>query len=747
MVMRGDEIKGKVVVKHSLRCIFMMGAMSLLLNVAFAQDQNNKQKSVTEIHPSAGKNTNSNIPPEPVKFEAITIEADTVAADPIQKLENRELRVRTSETLGKTLEREMGVNNLSYGPGVGQPVIRGMSGPRVRIMQNGIGVHDLSALSPDLAVAFETMLADSITVLRGPGTLRYGGNAIGGMVDIKHQRIPEKIPLNGAAGRMDFRYDHNSADKSGMIGVDVGKDNFAIHVDYFNRSSNNTHIPGAALDEAAIRQQFQVEPEANSSKVIQNSNASSQGGSAGISMIGKHGHLGGSYHEMTRNYGIPPGVPGHTDTGNSGQEAIRIDMSQRRYDLDGLLKTFWPSLPKIRAKLSYVDYDHRDYDKSVAARNSSLTQFKNSVWESRLEFNHQRGGWLDGVLGMQWQSRNFSASGLETFTPAANIDSLGFFLTETFFITDRLNLEMGARIEHQTTAPKSNEIRMAGISSPLPLPNTLDYLTYSLAASLNYEILPQTSLYLSWQRAQRAPDVQELFASGPNFATRSFQLGRLNLGAELTNHYELGVRFAGKHASFHANGYYKSIQDFIYLENQGFFFNFAPDPPRFQQTCANLRNCLPVFGYQAHHANFWGYEAEITAHPRLGIPVNPRVTLFSDYVRGWFQDSSFGDVPRLPPLRFGGEIGFQWTQWRAGLRYTHALKQNRPGNLDTETPEYHRLDLDLTYDWKMSEQKKILFFARLSNMTNTTIRNSTSFLRNFAPEAGFSGQVGMSASF
>lgn len=131
MVMRGDEIKGKVVVKHSLRCIFMMGAMSLLLNVAFAQDQNNKQKSVTEIHPSAGKNTNSNIPPEPVKFEAITIEADTVAADPIQKLENRELRVRTSETLGKTLEREMGVNNLSYGPGVGQPVIRGMSGPRV----------------------------------------------------------------------------------------------------------------------------------------------------------------------------------------------------------------------------------------------------------------------------------------------------------------------------------------------------------------------------------------------------------------------------------------------------------------------------------------------------------------------------------------------------------------------------------------------------------------------------------------
>lgn len=153
------------------------------------------KKSVADNQSNSGNSSSSHIPQEPVKFKTITIEATDIAADPIQKLENRELRVRTGETLGKTLEREMGVSNLSYGPGVGQPVIRGMSGPRVRIMQNGIGAHDLSALSPDLAVSFETMLADSITVLRGPATLRYGGNAIGGMVDIKHLRIPEKFLL------------------------------------------------------------------------------------------------------------------------------------------------------------------------------------------------------------------------------------------------------------------------------------------------------------------------------------------------------------------------------------------------------------------------------------------------------------------------------------------------------------------------------------------------------------------------
>ncbi len=719
------------------------------LNPVFASDQNARTNTAADNR----SNTEQPIvivPQEPVRLETITIEAassTSAPAEPVQKLENRELRIRTGETLGKTLEREMGVSNLSFGPGVGQPVIRGMSGPRVRIMQNGMGTHDLSALSPDLAVAFESMLADSITVLRGPATLRYGGNAIGGMVDIQHQRIPVKMPQNGIAGRMDFRYNHNSADKSGMVGFDAGKGMFAIHVDYFRRASNNTHIPGTALDEGAIREQFQVEPSTNSSKVIRNSHSSSQGGSIGLSMIGKHGHLGGSYHEVVRNYGIPPGVPGHNSIGATEQEAFRTKMSQRRYDLDGQWNTYWQFLPKIRAKLSYVDYSHKEFDSSTSDSPSSLTRFKNNVWESRLEMNHQRGEWLDGIFGLQWQNRSFSATGVETFTPAADIDSLGFFITETVFITDRLDLELGARIEHQTTAPKDDEIRLAGVQAALPLPNKLNHLTYSLAASLNYEILPQMTLYLNWQRAQRAPDVQELFASGPHFSTRSFEIGRLDLNAEQTNHYELGLRLTRDQVSIHANGYYKSIQDFIYLENQGTFFNLSPDPPRFQLTCADLRNCLPVFGYQANTANFAGYEAQITAHPRLGLPFSPYLTAFSDYVRGWFQNDTFGDVPRLPPLRFGGEIGFQWTHWRGGLRYTHALSQNKPGNLETDTPSYHRLDLDLSYDWNMSEHKKILFFAKLSNMTNTTIRNSTSFLRNFAPEPGFSAVMGMSATF
>jgi iron complex outermembrane receptor protein len=701
----------------------------------------------TEIDNPSNHKLSSTASSETIELEAFYVEETPVTADPIVTLQGPELRIRLDSTLGKTLERELGVSNLSYGPGVGQPVIRGMAGPRVRIMQNGIGTHDLSSLSPDLAIAFETMLAENITILKGPATLRYGSNAIGGLVDIKHQRIPDKIPENGIEGRTDFSYNHNSDDKAGMIGLDAGKGLWAFHVDYFQRASDLTHIPGYALDEDAIRQQFQVEPTSNSYHVIENSQSDSQGGSVGLSMIGKYGYVGASYHEMTRNYGIPPGVPGHNEPGANEQEAIRIDMSQRRYDLEGLWETPWSYLPQINAKLSYVDYDHKDFDESIADQDSTLTQFDNSVWESRLEMNHRGMDWLDGTFGMQWQHRSFSASGIETYTPPATAESFGYFLTESMFFTDAFSLEAGVRIEQQTTTPDSQEIKLPGLSSPLTLPDELDFLTYSIALGLKYQILPQTSLYLNWQLAQRAPDIQELLASGPHFATRTYEIGRIDLDPEQTNHFEVGIQFTDESITFQTNAYYKIIEDFIYLENQGIFFNLAPDPPRFQTTCANLSNCLPVFAYQAETAHFAGYETEITYSPQLNLTAQPHLTIFSDYVRGWFKNDNLGDVPRLPPLRLGGEIGLQWANWQGNIRYTHGFKQDKPGHWETDTPSYHRLDMDISYDWKMTESQKILFFTKFSNITDSTIRNSTSFLRNFAPEAGFSTTIGLSASF
>ena len=130
-----------------------------------------------------------------VEFEKMVIEAIAPTADSTSELSDIDLRLKSASTLGKTLERELGVYNASFGPGVGQPIIRGMGGPRVRVMHDGIGSHDASAMSQDHAVAAESLLADSITIHRGPATLRYGSGAIGGVVDVKHKRIPDSMPV------------------------------------------------------------------------------------------------------------------------------------------------------------------------------------------------------------------------------------------------------------------------------------------------------------------------------------------------------------------------------------------------------------------------------------------------------------------------------------------------------------------------------------------------------------------------
>jgi iron complex outermembrane recepter protein len=159
-----------------------------------------------------------------------------------------------------------------------------------------------------------------------------------------------------------------------------------------------------------------------------------------------------------------------------------------------------------------------------------------------------------------------------------------------------------------------------------------------------------------------------------------------------------------------------------------------------------LKGCFPVYGFRGDDAEFYGYESEIKFHPMFDWGT-PHLTLFSDYVRGRFRDRALGDVPRLPPQRYGFEVGLQKNAWQGAFRFTQALAQDRPGNDETGTSSYHRFDLDVSYDWRADSGQKVLLFGKASNLSDSPIRNSTSFLRNFSPEPGMSLEVGFRANF
>ncbi|HBA65717.1 MAG TPA: hypothetical protein DCZ48_05990 [Methylococcaceae bacterium] len=711
-------------------------------------DHSENGESIIETAEQDSMETTENTEPETgdydVELEKMVIEAIAPTADSTSELSDIDLRLKSASTLGKTLERELGVYNASFGPGVGQPIIRGMGGPRVRVMHDGIGAHDASAMSQDHAVAAESLLAESITIHRGPATLRYGSGAIGGVVDVKHKRIPDSVPLKPIEGTAEYRYDHNPKENAGMVGIDAGKGNVAVHLDYFQRGNENTRIPGYALDEAAVREQLQTGAALNNSKgEIKNTDGESRGGSAGISLIGDLGYIGTSYNRSYKAYGLPPGDPGgHSHVGvtpgaSDQGEAMRFAMEQRRYDVEAMLFNPVPYIESVSVKTGYVDYEHEEGEPGFSVL------FTNEVLETRFELEHRLLDQWSGFLGLQWQDREFLA---ENLVPQSQIDSLGLFFTEKLDVLDELTLEFGGRYERQVTEPNAKLLNLNLFGQPVHVPTRkVTHRPSSLAASLTYRPFEGGSVYLAWQNAERAPDIQEMYSLGPHPANRSFDIGRLNLAVERASNRELGIRYDHALISLQGNVYQKDVKDFIYQENLGFFYQLDTNLPK--ADCADgLRGCFPVYGFQGDDAEFYGYEAEIKFHPSFDWGT-PHLTLFSDYVRGRFRDRALGDVPRLPPQRYGFEVGLQKNAFQGALRFTQALAQDRPGNDETVTPSYHRFDLDVSYDWHADSGQRVLLFGKASNLSDSPIRNSTSFLRNIAPEPGMSLEIGFRAYF
>jgi iron complex outermembrane receptor protein len=217
------------------------------------------------------------------------------SARPMTVLAEEDLRTKVGQTIGDTLSNEAGITNHSCGAGVGSPVIRGQAGPRVRVMQNSLGNNDASSLSPDHANGVDPVIAERVEVLRGPSTLLYGNGAIGGIVNVIDNRIPEAVPDKLIGGADKQRYDSATNESSSALKLEGGKNGFAYHVDGFYRDQNNTHIGGLAIDEAAARKH---DPSFNSlapgelintDGFIGNSQARSRGGSVGMSFIGDAG--------------------------------------------------------------------------------------------------------------------------------------------------------------------------------------------------------------------------------------------------------------------------------------------------------------------------------------------------------------------------------------------------------------------------------------------------------------------------
>jgi len=621
-------------------------------------------------------------------------EAET--AQPVNILTGKDLALKQGTTIGDTLKQELGIHSSSFGSSVGQPVIRGQFGARVQVLQNGISSLDVTGVSPDHANSTEGLFAEQIEVLRGPASLLYGSGAIGGVVNVIDNRIPLDVPESPVYS-FEQRYNSVSDGWSSALKHDGGTGNLAWHIDGFIRESESYDVPSGG----------------NESGVIDNTDAKSWSGTFGSSWVDDWGMVGFSINHLDNNYGVPP-----------VDELVRIDLQQTRYDLKAEFYEPFNNVESLKFRFAYNDYQHAELEDGVTVG----TEFDNKGLEGRVELVHQKLGLVDhGAIGFQAQRKDFSATGEEAFVPPSTLQSYAVFAVEDMYVGD-ITYEAGLRVEHQ-------QIDAKGFSA-------IKHTPVNASLSALWHARDDMFLSLALSRAQRAPDIQELFSNGAHFATQSYELGDKELKVETSYNLELGFKAEFNGVSTELNLFHNWSKDYILQQRTGQLFNL--DTELTNATCTG--DCLPIYQAVQQDARFYGFESQVSFPLWHAENAQLEGQLFADYVRG--QLDSGGNVPRLPPLRYGMQLDYTGGKnFAAGLRLTHAEKQTQIGDNETPTQGYLLLDANINYNWQLSSSSQALFFVKGTNLLNETIRNSTSFLKDHAPEPARGAELGVKITF
>ena len=624
-------------------------------------------------------------------------------------LSDEELAMKIGNSIGDTLKNELGISNQSFGPGVGTPVIRGQSGSRVKVLSNSLGSNDASSISPDHASSVEPLLAERIEILRGPAALLYSGGAMGGIVNVIDNRIPSRIADKVLGGGLEQRFDSTSDETSTTMKIEGGKNQLAYHLDGFYRHRNNMDIGGNGIDSAKVAI---TDPSLtvvdNPKGYLNNTGAEAISGSAGLSWVGTQGFAGLSINNLDNNYGIAP-------NGN-GEEKVRIALRQQKYDFKSELNNPFKFAKTIRTRLGYTDYQHTEI-----ANGEAGAFYTNQSYESRLEIAHQDLGLLQGVVGFQAQASDFNAiekSTGESIVPRSDINTYSAFVLESFELGS-VSYQFGTRVE-----PTS--IQADGFAN-------LNYTPVSASASALWKLDQRNSLNLAMTRSSRAPQVQELLANGYHDATRSYERGDTNLGLETAYNLDLGYRFKTDWLRAELDLFHNWAGDYIYQQRNGEFVD--------EQGVGSVA----VLQSAQADAIFKGYEAKLIFPMMENHYGLLDLSLFSDYTRGQFRNGA--NVPRMPPLRYGVQLDYNQNRFSSYLRLTRADDQAYIGEFDTTTAGYFLLNVGVNYQLKATENAKLMLFAKANNLLNENIRNSTSYLRNFAPEAGRGAELGFRLSY
>lgn len=605
-------------------------------------------------------------------------------AQPTSVLTGDELMAEMQPTLGETLSRQPGVTSTFFGPGASRPVIRGLGGDRIRVLEGGLGTGDASTTSPDHAVSIDPLSAERIEVLRGPATLLYGSSAVGGVVNVIDHRVPETLPGERFSGTVEVRGGTVADERGGAADLDGAFGRFAWHVDFLKRKTDDYEIPGFAESK------------------MENSATDTEAGAAGFSWIGDDGFLGLAVRQHDSLYGIPGGHAHHEEEGEEEgeEEPIRVDLEQQRWDLRGGVTRPFGIFRGANLRFGTTEYEHRELEGEEIG-----TRFLNDSWEGRLELLQRSFGLLTGSMGFQALSRDFEAIGDEAFVPPTRTDSWAAFTFQEI-VQGPWRFQFGGRYETQDVTAEGEDAASRsfdGLSGSAGLVWQPDGHDYSIGMSV--------------ARSTKLPNAEELFSNGPHLATNAFEIGNPDLEKETSLGFDLAFRKTDGPLTGEINLFLNRFDDFI-----------------FESFTGEEEDGLPVFRYIQQDAELRGAEISGVYELIHTEPHHVDVEFGADYVRAELRDTG-APLPRIPPLRYRLGLHYRGEKLQALLEGERVEEQDRVASFERPTEGYTLLNTTLSYRFFAANMVyDVLLRGR--NLTDQEARNHVSFLKDLVPLPG-----------
>jgi iron complex outermembrane receptor protein len=608
---------------------------------------------------------------------------------PTSVLAGQQLTRELEGTLGATLERQPGVAERSLGPGPSRPVIRGLDGDRVLILEDGQRVGDLSSQSGDHGVTVNPASASRVEVVRGPATLLHGANAIGGLVNVISETIPT-APIDGVHGA--FVADFGSAARDGGSAADIrwGNGQWAFTAGGSARRSSDVDTPAGEID-----------------------NTQSRGGFAnvGAAWTGTRGFFGGSYGYDDTKYGVPLIHGGEVElTPRRHMFGLRAGASNMTGVLEG-----------VRADFSSRRYRHEELEGDEVG-----TRFENETDELNLMLRHRQAGRLSGTVGVWALNRQFSAIGEEALSPPVQERGVAAFLYEEL-TWPHVTVQFGGRVNHAAFDPEED------------LPSR-DFTDVSGSVGLLFRpaaAQDKLTVAVSLARASRNPALEELYFFGEHAGNFAFEIGNASLGSERALGFDAALRWRTSRITGEISFFRNSIDDYIFrnpISEEEFDDRFGHDAH------ADDAHGDDDHGHGDEELTFIEFVAAdsllqgIEGHADVQLGRGFGLELGLDYVRGTLRASD-QPLPRIPPFRFRSGLTWQRNAFQAGGEVVAVAKQARVFGEETETDGYNNLRLFASYSFG-SDTTVNTFTVRLDNATNELYRNHLSLVKDEVPEMG-----------